>query len=153
MFQLGFYAQDEWQINENVKLTYGLRMDIPVFPTKPKVDEHFNNTTLPMIEAAGWDLKGAKAGEMPKPQFLFSPRIGFNWDVNGDQSTQVRGGVGIFTSRLPLVWPGGSYTNNGVSIGGVSIKRGKCSISARLAEPIYVLRFNQQTTGSLRRAN
>ncbi len=99
-------------------------MDIPVFPTKPKVDEHFNNTTLPLIEAAGWDLKGAKAGEMPKPQFLFSPRIGFNWDVNGDQSTQVRGGVGIFTSRLPLVWPGGSYTNNGVSIGGVSINGG-----------------------------
>ena len=119
MFQLGFYAQDEWQINEDIKLTYGLRLDIPVFPTKPKVDAHFNNATLPMIEAAGWDMMGAKAGVMPKPQFLLSPRVGFNWDVKGDQSTQLRGGVGIFTSRLPLVWPGGSYTNNGVSIGGV----------------------------------
>ncbi len=119
MFQLGFYAQDEWQLNEDFKLTYGVRLDVPVFPTKPKVDQHFNSETLPAIEAAGWDMNGAKAGEMPKPQFLVSPRIGFNWDVNGDQTTQLRGGVGIFTSRLPLVWAGGSYTNNGVSVGGV----------------------------------
>ena len=50
---------------------------------------------------------------------MLSPRVGFNWDVSGDKSTQLRGGVGVFTSRLPLVWPGGSYTNSGVVIGGV----------------------------------
>jgi hypothetical protein len=60
-----------------------------------------------------------KPEKMPKSQLMFSPRVGFNWDVNGDKSTQVRGGVGIFTSRLPLVWPGGAYNNNGLAIGGV----------------------------------
>ena len=50
---------------------------------------------------------------------MFSPRFGFNYDVLGDQTIQIRGGAGIFTSRVPLVWPGGSYTNNGVMIGGV----------------------------------
>ena len=122
VMQFGLYGQDEWQVNEDLKLTYGLRVDMPVFPTAPKVDDNFNNNTITELEGAGWNLQGAKAGEMPKPQLMFSPRIGFNWDLNGDQTTQLRGGVGIFTSRLPLVWPAGAYSNNGVSIGGVYYK-------------------------------
>lgn len=119
MAQLGFYAQDEWQVMSNFKLTYGLRVDMPVFLTSPEEDTHFNTVTLPAIEAAGWDVEGARSGQMPKSQLMLSPRIGFNYDVTGEKQTQLRGGVGIFTSRLPLVWPGGSYTNNGLAIGGV----------------------------------
>ncbi len=119
MMQFGLYAQDEYQVNENLKVTAGIRFDMPIFPTTPNVDEHFNAVTIPTLETAGWDMQGAKAGQMPGAQIMVSPRIGFNLDVKGDESTQVRGGVGIFTSRLPLVWPGGSYTNNGVNIGGV----------------------------------
>jgi len=122
VMQLAVYGQDEWQINNDLKLTYGLRVDMPIFPTEPNVDENFNTNTIPVIEAAGWDLQGAEAGKMPSAQLLFSPRIGFNWDINGDQTSQLRGGIGIFTSRLPLVWPAGSYTNNGVNIGGVYYK-------------------------------
>lgn len=122
VLQFGIYGQDEWQVSNDFKLTYGLRLDMPIFPTQPNVDENFNANTIANLEAAGWDLEGAKAGEMPSPQLMFSPRVGFNWDVNGDQMTQLRGGVGIFTSRLPLVWPAGSYTNNGVNIGGVYYK-------------------------------
>jgi hypothetical protein len=119
MAQLGFYAQDEWQVEENFKLTYGVRIDVPLFLTQPEEDVNFNTNTLPAIEEAGWDVQGARAGQMPKPQLMFSPRIGFNYDVTGEKETQLRGGLGIFTSRLPLVWPGGSYTNNGLAIGGV----------------------------------
>lgn len=120
MLQLGVYGQDEFEVSNKLKLTYGLRLDMPVFLTKPGFDESFNTNTIPILEAAGKDLMGAKAGEMPKSQVLFSPRIGFNFDVKGDKTQQIRGGVGIFTSRLPLVWPGGSYTNNGVTVGGFS---------------------------------
>jgi len=95
---------------------------MPIFLTQPGVDDNFNNNMIPQIEAKGWDMMGAQAGQMPKSQIMLSPRLGFNWDVNGDESTQVRGGIGIFTSRLPLVWPGGSYTNNGLTIGGVYYK-------------------------------
>lgn len=119
MMQVGLYVQDEFQATDNFKLTIGLRADMPIFLTAPGVDTDFNSTTVPVLEAAGWDLQGAEAGKMPKSSLLFSPRIGFNWDVHGDETTQLRGGVGVFTSRLPLVWPGGSYTNNGLTIGGI----------------------------------
>lgn len=114
--QLGFYVQDEWQVNDDLKLTGGLRVDVPMFNKDPEARPMFNDTTLPKLQEY-YDLKGAKAGAMPKVQFLFSPRIGFNWDVEGDERTQLRGGTGIFTSRIPFVWPAGSYTNNGMVIG------------------------------------
>lgn len=119
MLQWGIYGQDEIQFNDNFKLTAGLRIDMPMFMKDPKEDTHFNEVTKPALEAAGWDMLGAQAGKMPASQLMFSPRVGFNWDLTGDASTQLRGGIGIFTSRLPLVWPGGSYTNNGITIGGV----------------------------------
>jgi hypothetical protein len=118
MMVFGLYGQDEWQTTDDLKLTFGLRIDIPIFLTQPNAVAGWD-TTAAKVEAAGFDLEGAKAGQMPKPQFLFSPRIGFNWDINGEEKTQLRGGIGVFTSRAPLVWPGGSYTNNGMTVGGV----------------------------------
>ncbi|MCB9503177.1 MAG: TonB-dependent receptor [Deferribacteres bacterium] len=120
MIQLGVYAQDEYQMNDKLKLKFGIRLDIPFFLENPKSDTYFNSTTISKIEDAGYDLNGAKSGEMPKTQFLFSPRFGFNYDVKGNKTTQIRGGVGVFTSRLPLVWPAGSYVNNGLTIGSIS---------------------------------
>lgn len=117
--QLGIYAQDEITINQKLKLTAGLRIDIPMFLSDPIEDPYFNNTVIPKIEAEGYDLQGARVGEVPKPQIMLSPRIGFNYDVTGEQTTQVRGGVGIFTSRIPYVWPGASFNNNGVLIGAI----------------------------------
>ncbi|MFA0961425.1 carboxypeptidase regulatory-like domain-containing protein [Roseivirga sp. BDSF3-8] len=117
-FQLGFYVQDEFYATDRLKLTGGLRMDIPVFSDEPVVDENFNNNVLPEL-AQYYDLNGAQAGQLPSSKVMFSPRLGFNWDVNGDRSTQVRGGLGVFTSRLPFVWLGGAFTNSGVILGEV----------------------------------
>lgn len=116
--QFGFYVQDEWQTTDRLKLTYGLRLDIPVYFTDIPVNEDFNNNTIPQIEAEGYDLRGARTGAFIDPQLLLSPRLGFNWDVTGNKTAQVRGGFGIFTSRIPLVWPGGAFNNNGVTVGG-----------------------------------
>ncbi|MEM6633847.1 MAG: TonB-dependent receptor [Bacteroidota bacterium] len=111
--QMAFYAQDEYQVTDNFKLTLGLRFDIPVFLEDPPLaNEDFNNTTVPLIEEF-YDLQGARASNVPNTQLLLSPRVGFNWDVDGTQRTQVRGGAGIFTSRVPWVWPGGMYIRNG----------------------------------------
>ena len=116
--QLGFYVQDEWQINSKLKLTGGLRLDIPTYLTDPETNEDFNNNSLPLFEQF-YDLRGARSGSIPDASFLVSPRLGFNYDVFDDRSLQVRGGLGIFTGRTPIVWPGGSYTNNGVFLASV----------------------------------
>ncbi len=123
--QIGFYVQDEWQITDNFKLTAGIRFDIPQYLDEPNAHGHqniwdgFNDTTMAKLHAYGYNTYGAQAGKMPKTQVLINPRLGFNWDVFEDKTTQIRGGVGMFTSRLPLVWPGGAYTNNGITVGGV----------------------------------
>lgn len=122
--QLGFYAQDEIQVNSKLKITAGLRIDIPMFTDDPVDDGYFNTTAAPAITAAGYDLKGAKAGQAPKTQLLIAPRFGFNYDLKDDKTTQIRGGLGIFTSRVPFVWPGAMYNNNGATVGGVRVRPG-----------------------------
>ncbi|MFC7356323.1 carboxypeptidase regulatory-like domain-containing protein [Jejudonia soesokkakensis] len=114
--QVGFYAQDEVDFTDDLKITVGLRADVPFF-SEGTVNDDFNNRTIPLLEANGKNLQGAKVGQAIKSKLHLSPRIGFNWDVNGERNTQVRGGIGVFTSRIPLVWPGGTYSNNGVAQG------------------------------------
>lgn len=117
--QLGLYVQDEWSLTDNFNLTYGVRFDLPFFEDGT-VNDDFNNRTVALLEAAGKDLEGARVGLPINTEVHVSPRLGFNWDVFNDKKTQLRGGLGIFTSRIPLVWPGGAYNNNGLSVGGVN---------------------------------
>jgi len=112
--QLGFFAQDEWQFNDQLRLTYGLRVNFPKLLDEPKRADDANANTLDRVSQF-YDLEGARAGDTPDWRAMWEPRFGFNWDVTGNQDTQVRGGIGVFTSRLPFVWPGSMYTNDGVS--------------------------------------
>ncbi len=113
----GIYLQDEYQATDNLKLTYGLRLDRPSFDDTPE-NSTFNNGPLNELGAV-WNTKGARIGEFIPTYWAFSPRFGFNWDVRGDRSLQFRGGAGIFTSRIPLVWPGGAYNNNGFNLASI----------------------------------
>ena len=113
---VGAYVQDRIAITEDFNLTVGLRADVGYYGDTPG-NERFAAETQPLIEAAGYDLEGATIGDFIKPRVMFSPRVGFNWDVNGDRTTQLRGGAGIFTSRAPLVWVGGAYNNYGFNTG------------------------------------
>jgi hypothetical protein len=118
--QFGFYVQNTMKLNDNLKVSYGVRVDVPVWEDGlTNVD--FNTRTAGLLTAAGKSLKGAVVGEGIATSAHFAPRMGFNYDVNGKKSTQIRGGLGIFTSRLPLVWPGGTYNNNGVTQGSIQI--------------------------------
>lgn len=118
--QFGFYVQNDMRLTDNFKLSYGVRVDVPVWEDGMGNND-FNNRTIPLLQAAGKNLQGARVGEGINSTAHFAPRLGFNYDVNGKKSTQIRGGVGVFTSRLPLVWPGGTYNNNGVTQGAISI--------------------------------
>lgn len=117
--QLGLYAQDEWAVNNKFTLTYGLRLDVPIITSDPVEDEVFNDT-IEVFQAAYSVADGVEAGKAPDGQLMLSPRIGFEYDLKGDRKTILRGGVGIFTSRIPFVWPGAMFTNNGLTIGRVT---------------------------------
>ena len=118
--QLGFYVQDEVQMSETFKLTGGIRVDLPIWDDG-RANDDFNNRTAGLLRAAGKNLQGAEVGQGARTSAHISPRLGFNWDVNGDKSTQIRGGLGVFTSRLPLVWPGGAYNNTGTVVANTRI--------------------------------
>jgi hypothetical protein len=110
--QLSLYAQDEFLVSETFNLTYGLRVDFPMYFTKP-VDNPFSRGLTALDENGNPEtvdqskLAGTKA--------LFSPRVGFNWNATGDRSTQLRGGTGIFTGRIPFVWIGNVISNPGAN--------------------------------------
>jgi uncharacterized protein (UPF0333 family) len=108
-FQIGLYVQDEFQVSDKFKLTYGIRFDVPIFPDTPKSNQLFNDTYGSI----------GKTGEVPKTRVMYSPRVGFNLDVMGDKSLQLRGGVGLFTGRVPFVWVSNQFTNNGELNGSV----------------------------------
>jgi hypothetical protein len=107
--QLGFFAQDEYTGIKNLKLTGGIRVDIPLYLTDLAVNNYVNSL----------DLNGEqlRVGAWPEVKPLWSPRVGFNWDVNGDRTTQVRGGTGILTGRVPFVWLSNTVSNNGLYFG------------------------------------
>lgn len=118
--QFGFYAQDEWAVNPQFTLTYGLRVDIPLITEDPKEDSYFNNTALPKMQQAYSIAQDARAGKAPDGQIMFSPRLGFTYDLSKETQLVVRGGLGVFTSRIPFVWPGAMFNNNGLTQGQVN---------------------------------
>lgn len=117
--QLGFYAQDEWAITPDFTLTAGLRLDIPILTTDPVIDENFNTESLPLVQEQYDVANNVEGGSAPDGQLMLSPRLGFTYDLNGDRMNILRGGIGIFTSRIPFVWPGSMYSNNGLTQGRV----------------------------------
>jgi len=110
--QLGVYLQDEYPASERLNLTYGLRVDFPLYFTSP-VDNPYSRG-LPALDQFR-DPAIVDQSKLPGATPLWSPRIGFNWNVSGDRRTQVRGGSGIFTGRIPFVWYGNVISNAGAN--------------------------------------
>ena len=115
--QMAFYLQDEWFVNDKLKLTYGLRMDKPLyFDTDKKAQEVIDGTSdyapgTPYVNPNTGQVQFLDNTKMPSDKFVISPRLGFNYDVNGDDTTQVRGGSGLFSGRFPFVWLGNQIGN------------------------------------------
>lgn len=113
--QPGIYLQDEVTLlKDRMKITYGIRADLP----------SFGNTALHNSEVDGFTFKDASGNplklstsKLPDAKVLFSPRIGFNWDVTGDRALQIRGGSGIFSGRPAFVWISNQVGNNGILTG------------------------------------
>lgn len=121
--QWSIYAQDEWSITDNFNLTYGLRINAPLyFNTKDLIQENIdrkggtitnNGVYAPDVTYYDEDGNAVKYNhtDLPTGNILFNPRLGFNYDVNGDRSVQLRGGTGLFAGRFPAVWIGNQVAN------------------------------------------
>ena len=107
--QYAAYAQDEIIMNPKFRLTFGLRADLTTYPDVAEV------RTNPLVAAQTFrDGLKVNTGKLPEPKVMFSPRVGFNYDVYGNRTLQVRGGTGIFTGRVPFVWIVGQSGNSGM---------------------------------------
>ena len=105
--KLGIYGQEEWNATDNFKLTAGLRLD----------GLFFNNSDLMTnnaIKELDYNGRHIDTGKWPGAQVSVSPRIGFVYDIMGDKSLKLRGGTGLFSGRLPLVFFTNMPTNGGM---------------------------------------
>jgi hypothetical protein len=135
------YLQDEWNVTDKLKITPGLRFDIASLPTKPALNsglvnnpQNDANTLNQTYSHTAWkDLNNGYLG-----QVQISPRLGFNYDVNGDQSFVVRGGSGVFTGRVPFAWFGYAYYNNAVNFNSVDYNGIQPSASATTGPKILL---------------
>ncbi len=105
--QYGLYLQDEWNVNDCLKLTGGIRFDNIAFDN----GDIMTNNAIKDLDFGGRHID---TGLWPKANIQISPRVGFVWDVLGDKSLKVRGGTGLFAGRLPLVFFTNMPTNSGM---------------------------------------
>jgi hypothetical protein len=121
--QVSLYGQTEWSAMQNLVVTAGLRYDHPMVLDdpiyNPAIDQAFDRRT----------------DQVPSGNGIISPRLGFNWDVYGDQTTQVRGGAGIFTGRHPFVWLSNVYSNTGLFTVTVNCSAGAGNLPAFTIDP------------------
>lgn len=114
--QWSIYGQDEIQVNDKLNVTLGLRIDIPLyFDTADKIQENIDRNCCYDPTIVYSDEEGNNVTfdhtTLPSSTPLINPRIGFNYDINGDRSAQLRGGTGLFSGRFPFVWIGNQVAN------------------------------------------
>jgi hypothetical protein len=112
---LGFYAEDEWQAMDNLNIVAGVRLDMPGLTDSPSLNPNIQKTL------------NINTTDVPRNVMQLAPRIGFNWDITGDQVNQLRGGTGAFTGAPAYVWLSNLYGNSGVNGYGNLVCNGKAA--------------------------
>ncbi len=124
--QFGAFVQDEWTLSPITKVSAGLRVDLPVFPDSPAENSAVHETFFPL----GYDVN---TSWVPRGQVMVSPRMGVTIVPKADRSIQIRGGIGVFTGRIPYSWIGNLYSNTGLEY--VHIKT-SATTPAFVADPL-----------------
>lgn len=124
--QFGAFLQDEWALSSILSLSMGVRVDLPLFPDRPKNNPTVHEAFLPM----GYDVSTTR---VPETRPMLSPRIGFTIDPKPDHSVQVRGGVGLFTGHIPYAWIDNLYSHTGLDY--VHLKESRQSAPRFVADP------------------
>jgi Carboxypeptidase regulatory-like domain len=120
--QWGFYFGDQWRALNRLTLTTGLRVDIPRFPDTPTANPA-------VLSTYGF------ATDVVPDGVQWSPRVGFNYDISGNATEQVRGGIGLFTGRTPYVWLSNQYGNTGIEFTRVTVTTAQGRVTPVLFNP------------------
>ena len=131
--KLALYFNDEWRINQNLSINMGIRADYYRMLTRPLADKFATDTALPKL-AQFYLIPQMQPGRQPNIPIALSPRIGFVYTIP-EESMVVRGGIGWFTGRIPLVWPSGIYSNTGITQG--SFTADKTNNSNALSQIVF----------------
>ncbi|SDY33862.1 Carboxypeptidase regulatory-like domain-containing protein [Lysobacter sp. yr284] len=101
--QYGLFIQDEWFVNNNLTVNFGLRAD------KPEVNK--NPDYNPLVQQVfGYDTR-----KVLNSKWLIQPRVGFNYTFDSERPTQLRGGFGLFQGESPQVWLTNAYNTTGLN--------------------------------------
>jgi hypothetical protein len=120
----GLYIQDKWDMSTAFQMTYGMRIDFPLYFNRITYNPTFNATD-------NWAANsGAVVGRRPASMVMASPRVGFRWNMNENHSSVLRGGVGIFNGRAPFVWLENAWANTGMEMKGLNIRKNGPTFSA-----------------------
>jgi hypothetical protein len=135
------YLQDEFAITDRFRVTGGLRVDVPILPGKPGPSTQFLQTTYNGTQPFAQYDEHQIAGNV-----YVAPRFSFNWDAKGDRTFTLRGGSGVFTSRIPFAWPAYDYYNNGVRFGNIDCRPSATSGCAGNSATVPIVPGSQLST-------
>ncbi len=100
--QVALYAQDDWRVNERLTLNLGLRWDANI----GLLTDQTNNRTIALLKQLDHPRARAitaDAGRLSRgtPSWNeFQPRVGFAYDPQGNGTSVVRGGYGMFFDQI-----------------------------------------------------
>ena len=114
---IGTYVQDEWQVQDNLNLTFGVRFDVPYFNSNAFDNQQVKGYSF--VDENGNPTK-LSTSQLPSAKLMINPRFGFNYDVKGDKTTQLRGGLGLFSGRPAFVFISNAVGNNGLQSGQIN---------------------------------
>jgi len=152
---LSFYTQDEIAVNKRLKITPGFRIDYSSVNKQPGVDSSLN-ATVRTTQTTNPTYSNTPFSQMNNTYLgkaSFSPRLGFNYDVNGNGSVVIRGGTGIFLGRMPFAWMGYGYTLNGNTYGNIDWNNISSSTTVPLAINPYGLKDTVTKYGGASRSS
>jgi hypothetical protein len=120
--QYGFFLQDTWQVNNNLSVQYGVRVDLAKTGDRPVYNSAVDQTFG--IDANNQVVVNYKPGDNVTPLRndasidglrIVEPRLSFNYTFDTERMTQLRGGFGLFQSNPPTVWMTNPFQNNGIT--------------------------------------
>jgi hypothetical protein len=135
---LSVYGQDELSFNKKFKLSLGVRFDYSFVGNQPGLDSSLHTTNTPPYQSADPTYGSTPFADLNNKwlgKINISPRIGFHWDINGNQSVVLRGGSGIFVGRIPFAWFGYAYTLSGYTYGNIDYRPASGTVVPLVTDP------------------